>query len=236
MSQIARNSAMALIIASVAATASIGAFTSHAKSQPAGLNGPAGQGPKLPQNMSGDISLGRDVFRFETFGNEGFWTDAVRLPAGVMAAKVTPMQALELGLQVDADAINDTTKAKLAQELRADPSGRTSSVLNDAKLTPILIKANAVIGMSAKGDKVGTSCALCHTMTDASVFKSPHGGSIGKRIDGLANHDINLGKIFATAANTRALYPVAQLQLAQQGQDPGPRAHGADRHIKRGGL
>ncbi len=176
--------------------------------------GPADQGPRLPQDLAGDSTLGRDVFRFETFGNEGFWTDAVRLPAGIEAAKVTPMQALELGLQIDSDAIDEPTKAKLARELRADPSGRTSSVLNDPAVTAKLIMANAVMGMSAKGGKVGTSCALCHSMSDASVFSSPKGGSIGKRIDGLANQVLNIGAIFATAANTRALYPVAQLQLA----------------------
>ena len=189
--------------------------------------GPADQGPQVPQDLSGDAKLGRDVFRFETFGNEGFWTDAVRLPAGIKTAKVTPMQALELGLQVDVDAIDGPTKAKLAEELRADPSGRTSSVLNDPNVTAKLIMANAVMGMSAKGDKVGTSCALCHSMSDASVFTSPHGGSIGKRIDGLANHVLNIGTIFATAANTRALYPVAQLQLAaNHGKTLGRAPHG----------
>ncbi|MBA3898030.1 MAG: hypothetical protein H0X36_13050 [Sphingomonadaceae bacterium] len=174
--------------------------------------GPADQGKPLPQAM-GDVALGREVFRFETFGNEGFWTDAVRLPAGIMAARVTPMQALELGLQIDADAIDSATKARLAAELRADPSGRSSALLNDPNVTMALIKANAVIGMAPKGAKVGATCALCHAMTDASVFKSPKGGSIGSRIDGLANHSLNLGKIFATAANTRALYTVAQTQL-----------------------
>lgn len=175
--------------------------------------GPADQGTPLPQAM-GNVVTGRDVFRFETFGNEGFWTDAVRLPAGIIAAKVTPMQALELGLQIDADAIDSRTKAQLGAELNADPSGRSSKLLNDPAVTLALIKANAVIGMSAKGAKVGVSCALCHTMTDASVFKSPKGGSIGSRIDGAANHDLNLGAIFATAANTRALYTVAQAQLS----------------------
>ena len=199
---------VALVLTVVAAFLSVGAL------QPRTAEGPSDQGPTLKQNLSGDTALGRQVFRFETFGNEGFWTDAVRLPAGVKAAKVTPMQALELGLQVDVDAVDATTKAKLARELHDDPSGRSSSVLNDSSLTPKLIMANAVIGMSAKGDKVGTSCALCHTMTDASVFKSPSGGSIGKRLDGLANHNINLGKIFATAANTRALYTISQTTLA----------------------
>lgn len=176
-------------------------------------DGPADQGMPLPQEM-GDASLGREVFRFETFGNEGFWTDAVRLPAGMMAAKVTPLQALQLGLQVDADMVDPETKAKLAADLQADPTGRTSALLNDPAVTTKLVMAGAVIGMSPKNGKVGTSCALCHTMTDASVFKVPEGGTVGRRLDGLANHDLNLGKIFATAANTRALYPVAQLQLA----------------------
>ena len=198
----------AVVVFAVIATAFFSAGAYEMRS------GPADQGPQVAQDFSGDATLGRDVFRFETFGNEGFWTDAVRLPAGVKAAKVTPMQALELGLQVDVDAIDGPTKAKLAEELRADPSGRSSSVLNDPRVTAKLIMANAVMGMSAKGDKVGTSCALCHSMSDASVFTSPHGGSIGKRVDGPANHVLNMGMIFATAANTRALYPVAQLQLA----------------------
>ena len=177
-------------------------------------SGPPDQGPQVRQNVGGDLRRGQDVFRFETFGNEGFWTDAVRLPAGMAAANVTPMQALQLGLQVDVDAVDGPTRDRLAQELRADPSGRSSTVLNDPGMTPRLVMANAVMGMSARDGKVGTSCALCHAMSDGSVFTAPGGGSIGRRVDGLANHVLNLGAIFATAANTRALYPVAQLQLA----------------------
>ncbi len=200
------RSSLALMLGVLAASTSIAAAVVR-------NDGPSDQGMPLPQQM-GDANLGREVFRFETFGNEGFWTDAVRFPAGVAAAGVTPLQALELGLQVDADAIDPATAQQLAAELRADPSGRSSRLLNDPNVTMALIKANAVIGMSAKGGKVGASCALCHTMADGSVFKSPHGGAIGHRLDGLANHDLNLGKIFATAANTRALYTIAQTQLA----------------------
>ena len=210
-----QKSGLVLVAAVAAAFVSVGAYRSR--------SGPADQGPQVAQNLTGDLALGRDTFRFETFGNEGFWTDAVRLPAGIKAAKVTPMQALELGLQVDVDAVDGRTKAKLAEELRADPTGRSSSILNNPDVTPKLIMANAVIGMSPKGDKVGAACALCHTMTDASVFTSPHGGSIGKRMDGMANHVLNMGAIFATAANTRALYPVAQLQLAGKTLGRAPR-------------
>ena len=65
-----------------------------------GSDGPADQGMRAPLEL-GDAAAGKDVFRFETFGNEGFWTDALRLPQGVAAARVTPLQALELGLNVD---------------------------------------------------------------------------------------------------------------------------------------
>ena len=213
MAIVAHVGRLAIFAASTVLTASVFHYaTSAAPRSARATDGPVDQGVAMPQQR-GDAVLGREVFRFETFGNEGFWTDAVRLPAGIKSARVTPMQALELGLQIDADAIDPATKTKLGAELAADPSGRSSSVLNDPALTLALIKANAVIGMSAKGDKVGVSCALCHTMTSASVFKSPAGGSIGSRIDGLANHDLQAGKIFAIAANTRALYPGAQATL-----------------------
>jgi len=187
----------------------------------AGSDGPANPGTPVAR-QDGDAKAGRDVFRFETFGNEGFWTDAVRLPAGMKAAHVTPLKALQLGVQVDSDAIDPATLQQLKTQLQADPTGRSSALLNDPAMTEKLVMANAMIGMPAKGAKVGTSCALCHTMTDGSVLALPSGGSIGRRQDGLANHSLNLGAIFATAANSRALYPVLQLSLrANQGKTLG---------------
>jgi cytochrome c2 len=189
-----------------------------------GSDGPSNPS-MIPQRLDGNVAAGREVFRFETFGNERFWTDAVRLPAGMVAARVTPMQALDLGVQIDMDALPAAMRDALAAQLRQDPSGRTSALLNDPAVTIAAINANAVIGMPIKdsngdglldamrGDKVGASCALCHTMTDGAAFKSPNGGSIGHRVDGLANHSLNMGKILATAANSRALYPVLQLSL-----------------------
>ena len=215
-------SAAILTLAACARTAPI----EPAPSSIAAADGPADQGMPLPQQM-GDAELGREVFRFETFGNEGFWTDAVRLPAGMMAARVTPLQALQLGLQVDSDRIDPATRTRLAEELRRDPSGRTSALLNDPAVTMKLVEANAVIGMSPMRGKVGATCALCHTMADGSVMRVAEGGAIGKRQDGLANHKLNMGKIFATAANTRALYPVAQTQLdANRGKTLGRAPRG----------
>lgn len=187
-------------------------------------DGPANQGNPVRAQLGNEKS-GQQVFRFETFGNEGFWTDAVRTPQGMVAAKVTPMQALELGLSVDVDALDAATKKAVAAELKADPTGRTSKLLNDPMTTVKLVNANAVIGLPIKdsngdgkldamnGDKVGVSCALCHSVTDGSVFSMPKGGSIGRREDNLTNHNLNVGKILATGANSRALYPVLQLSL-----------------------
>ena len=203
---------MILLVAASTAAIAI-ASNVHAASSAPGFTGPFDQGPRLPQ-QSGNANVGRDVFRFETFGNEGFWTDAVRLPGGIAAARVTPLQALQLGLQIDSDMVDTATKAELARELAIDPSGRSSNLLNDPAVTTKLVMAGAVIGMSPRNGKVGATCAMCHTMTDASVMRVPEGGSIGSRIDGLANHSLQIGKIFAVAANTRALYTVAQTQLA----------------------
>ncbi len=194
----------------------------------AGSDGPPNAGTPVP-HQTGNAAAGRDVFRFETFGNERFWTDAVRLPAGISAARVTPLEALQLGLQVDSDALDPATQRALMTQLEADPTGQSSALLNDPNTTVELINANAVIGMPikdsngdgvldvTKGDKVGASCALCHTITDKTVFDMPNGGSIGRRQDGLAAHTLNIGAIFATAANSRALYPVLQLALAANG-------------------
>ncbi len=211
---------------------------SSAQNKRAAADGPANQGSRVAR-QDGNKRSGRDVFRFETFGNEGFWTDAVRLPAGIVAARVTPLKALQLGLQVDVDALDDATKRVVAAELKKDPTGSSSALFNDPAVTVKLINANAVAGMVVKdsngdgkldvagGDKVGASCSLCHTITDGSTLNLPGAGSIGKRIDGPANHNINLGSIFATADNSRALYPVLQLSLtANKGKTLGRAPNG----------
>jgi hypothetical protein len=101
------------------------------------------------------------------------------------AAKVTPLKALQLGLSVDVEAVDPEMQKELAKQLKEDPSGNKSALLNDPSVTEKLIAANAVIGFAAKGDKVGATCALCHAVTDGSVFSLPTGGSIGHRRTGV---------------------------------------------------
>ncbi len=186
-------------------------------------DGPA-NAPQPTPHRSGNARAGQAVFRFETFGNEGFWTDAARLPQGMAAAKVTPLAALKAGVQIDADALDGSTRQELTRELKTDRSPGNAPMLNDPKATVALVNANAVIGMVPKdtngdgkldvgsGDKVGVACALCHTITDGSLLNAPGHGSIGRRLDGRTNHGLNVGLLLSLAANSRAFYPVLQLQ------------------------
>src|SRR5688572_19672788 len=71
---------------------------------------PAGEVFTSPGDVSGSDTLfrvlaeGKRTFRFETFGNEQFWTDTARLHE-VVQKSVSPVTALAVGLKVDAEAI-----------------------------------------------------------------------------------------------------------------------------------
>jgi cytochrome c2 len=195
----------------------------------------------IPLNKGvGRVEAGRDVFRFETFGNEKFWTDAMRMPKGILDAKVTPIQALKVGLMIDIDAIPKDMQEKLAAELKTDMSPQMAPMLNDVMTTVKLIEANAVIGMVPKdsngdgridiasGDKVGVSCALCHTITDKSVYDMPGAGAIGRRVDGPSNLTLNVGKILSLAANSRAFYPFLQTSFGGKTIGRAPKGLTAD--------
>jgi uncharacterized protein (TIGR03437 family) len=207
--------------------------------QQAGSDGPPPD--LLPvqfQHAVGDPASGKDVFRFETFGNQGFWTDAMQLPQGLMAARITPVQALQLGLSVNVDALNDPTKQVVGAALQLVKNGTdpNQTVLGDPNFTFQLINQNAVIGVVAfdaqgnrkptgtaglfslaAGDKIGLTCAVCHAITDNSVLPPIAAlktrGSVGREIDGQVNHGIDVGAIFAAAQRSLAYYPMLQLQF-----------------------
>lgn len=145
---------------------------------PTGTGSEVQDGPALDEanpnvhRADGDAVSGKQVFRCETFGNERFWTDALRLPEGVLDAKFTPVDALKAGMHVDIEALDKATQMALAKELMTDLSAKNAPMLNDVATTVALINANAVIGVVAvdsddngttdigAGDKVGLSCAL----------------------------------------------------------------------------
>ena len=191
----------------------LGAIIWSLISTPAGTSAPPADTPVLETEAGGDPAAGRDVFRFETFGNEGFWTDAARLPQGMKAEKITPLQLLETGFHIDADALPADLRTAFAAEARTDRSPAKAPTLNDPAVSTRVVEANALIGIVPKGGKVGVACALCHTITDASVADLPGKGSIGRRVDGRTPHGLDVGKALAVAANSRAFYPFLQLEL-----------------------
>lgn len=160
-------------------------------------------GTNVEENAELLINEGRQIFRFDTFGDEAFWTDALGMQKPV--STLPPSTALALGLKVDADALPPSL-------IEAIKHGQVN--LNDPAVTLALIKQNAVLGVvgTFHGNtltRVGFTCALCHSTVNNSVAPG-----IGKRIDGLANHDLNIGAIVATAPN---LAPVVNLlRLAPQ--------------------
>ncbi len=128
---------------------------------------------------------GRQIFRFDTFGDEQLWTDTLQMHQAI--AKVSPATALKVGLKVDADALPRQVKAALtAKEVD----------LNDPAVTIQLLQLNAVVGVIGKVNKaghltsVGITCALCHSTVDNSFTTG-----IGRRLDGWPNRDLNVGAI-----------------------------------------
>lgn len=142
------------------------------------------------------LSDGQEVFRHNTFGNEPFWTDTLKLHEAIQT-KVDPTTALSVGLKVDADVL---------------PAGLLERVdLKSPATTVALLKLNAIVGVRATVDgndritKLGITCALCHSTVDNSVMPG-----IGRRLDGWPNRDLDVGAIIALSpaltAAQRAVY------------------------------
>ena len=126
---------------------------------------------------------GREIFRYDTFGDEQFWTDTARLHELVLR-EVPPLTALGLGLKVDMDRLN------LAKFVIHNPFGTWG--------TKELLRENAVVGVRAMFDKdgrmtrIGITCALCHSTVDNALLPG-----IGHRLDGWPNRDLKVGRILA---------------------------------------
>jgi cytochrome c5 len=128
--------------------------------------------------------------------DRGLWTDTLKLHQAIAGSKlggvgpgVSPKTALSVGLKVDVDAV----PAAVAAALKA---GKVD--LDDPASTLVLLKANAVVGITGRFgsngqlSSVGVQCALCHSTVDDSFAPG-----IGRRRDGWPNRDLNVGAIIA---------------------------------------
>ena len=157
-----------------------------------------------PVTDAATIAQGKQIFRFDTFGDETFWSDTLRMHEVIRSA-VDPTTALSVGLKVDAEALPGAV-------VQGIQNGSIS--LKSPDTTVALLKLNAVVGLKGTVEsingrdtltRVGVTCALCHSTVDNSFAPG-----IGKRLDGWPNRDLNPGAIIALSpalpAATRAVY------------------------------
>jgi hypothetical protein len=170
-------------------------------------------------NARDKVERGRTTFRFDTFGDEAFWGDTLKLHQAIEGAAlggvgpgVSPLTALAVGLKIDIDAL----PANVLQQIK-----HGSIDLKDPAVTVALLQLNAVVGVTGifRGSSlqsVGIQCSLCHSSVDDSepalcgsaISPNPGTGCIGHRLDGWANRDLNVGAIIALAPDLSALATV----------------------------
>jgi len=160
------------------------------------------------------LAEGRDIFRFDTFGSEDFWGGQLKVHQAIageanggIGPGVSPKKALELGLKVDIDAIPKDV---------AEALGKGEVDLTDPASTLVLLKANAVVGVtgffSEDGtlNSIGIQCAMCHSTVDDA-----YAPGIGHRLDGWPNRDLNIGAIVASAPDLTAFVDMLQIPEAE---------------------
>jgi cytochrome c5 len=192
--QTIRSAALAFVLLTAGAVLG-GCGTSGTR---ADTNLPAGASaqPAAEPASAALVANGKQVFRFDTMGNEQLWTDKLRLHE-VVEKNVDPATALKVGLKVDADVL---------------PPGILGKVdLKSPATTVALLKMNAIVGIQATVDannhitRIDVTCALCHSTVDNSVMPG-----IGHRQDGWPNRDLNVGAIIALSpvlsADKKAVY------------------------------
>jgi len=159
---------------------------------------------QISQNADNMVEQGRQIFRFDTFGDEAFWTDVLKINQAISGSKlggvgpgVSPATALAVGLKVDVEALPPQIQEAVK---------RGEVDLNDPATTLALLKLNAVVGLKGTFDdngglkQIGISCALCHSNVDNSFA-----AGIGRRLDGWANRDLNVGAIINLSPDLSAV-------------------------------
>src|ERR1051325_4763753 len=181
------------------------------KARSAGV--PRGFDKVIEDNANRMVREGRQTFRFDTFGDEAFWGDALQLHKAIAGEKhggvgggVSPKTALSVGLKVDVDALPQALKDQLK-------AGKVD--LDDPATTLALLKLNAVVGVTgffdARGSirSIGIQCAFCHSTVDDVLAPG-----IGRRLDGWANRDLNVGAIVSLAPNLKPFTDLLGVDLA----------------------
>ena len=204
--------AVAALVAGVLAAGTISVVRAAPKPAVAAPSRLAPFDVAIADNIQQMMDEGRHTFRFDTFGDEAFWSDGLGLDRAINGAKhggvgdgVSPKTALALGLKVDMDALPPAV-------VEAVKAGKVD--MNDPATTVTLIKLNAVLGVVGTFDgdrmtKVGLTCAVCHSTVDDAFAPG-----IGHRLDGWGNRDLNAGAIIAATPNVALLARELKVDVA----------------------
>jgi len=152
------------------------------------------------------VAQGKEIFRFDTFGDEDFWSGLLHIDKAILGMNnggfgpgISPNTALAVGLKVDVDALPADIREGII-------SGAIN--LNDPAITIALLKLKAVVGVKGNFNgevlqSIGITCAVCHSTVDNSFATG-----IGKRLDGWPNRDLDVGGIISLTDNA---LPIANL-------------------------
>ena len=196
------GAALALYVAVVLVNGTVAAVSESA-AQPSRVPGPS---------SSRVLARGRQIFRFDTFGDQAFWGGALQLHRAIAGRRnggvgpgVSPKTALSVGLKVDANRIPKNVAAAIK-------AGKVN--LDDPKVTLTLLRLNAVVGVRGffRGGRLasmGITCALCHSTVDNSFAPG-----IGRRRDGWPNRDLNVGAIIGLAPNKKPITDLLRVDEA----------------------
>jgi hypothetical protein len=193
-----KKKAFGVVITAVAAIAIVLMLTDRSQAQ---------KDKTFDDQVSGNaqqmFKQGKQIFRFDTFGDEVFWGDTLKLHRAIAGSKlggvgpgVSPKTALSVGLKVDMDALPEALVNQVKE-------GKVN--LDDPATTLALLNLNAVVGVAGRFNGSGTlqsmgvTCALCHSTVDDAFAPG-----IGHRLDGWPNRDLNVGAIVSLAPDLTA--------------------------------
>ena len=158
---------------------------------------------QITENALLMVAQGRQTFRYDTFGDQGFWGDTLKLHLAIEGTKfggvgpgLSPNTALAVGLKVDLDSLPKPLQQQIKQ-------GKIN--LEDPATTLALLQLNSVVGVQGQFNQngslksIGINCALCHSTVDNSFAPG-----VGHRLDGWANRDLNVGAIISLAPDLSA--------------------------------
>jgi hypothetical protein len=197
-----------VLVLAASLTLAVGYLSNRSRAQQ-GNDRSSGQNEKgydqqISNNAQHMMEQGKKIFRYDTFGDETYWSDKLKLHQAIQGTKfggvgsgVSPKTALAVGLKVDIDALPQPLINQIKQ-------GKVN--LDDPATTLALIKLDAVLGVKGTFNPdgslkaMGLTCAVCHSTVDDAFAPG-----IGHRLDGWSNQDLNVGAIVSLAPDLSAL-------------------------------